>query len=723
MKIVIWHIIFIGYIALWAFPGFSMPLQEKDILGKEYQNASYYDSLGIYQSKRMDNRKAIEYFKKALILKKAVSDTLGMASTYEHMSRSYQLLRKYRKAIDCQMLASELKSEVLNPYYQRVKQLIPKANDSLNLTRLYYRFGLFISRKGRQKEATAYYLEALKMARALHYDKAVATIANELGGEYMDLGERKLSTMLYKEALAASIRIHDSSRMAAVYLNIGDNYKEQGNLEAGMDQLLKALKIKETIADSSRLSFFYIKIAEIARESLNWKKWEEYIHKAYIVKDMDHCALPMEKAIIYEQLGDIATHYNHLNSASRFYDTLMDISRQIHYVNGIKAALKGHADIYRKQKKPDKALHFLLAAEKYATENPFNHISGRNAKAELYIETGKFKKALGLLKKNIASPALDNYADEKLSTLQMLYKVNTQLANYKEAFRWNDSLRNFENFLRDKDVRSHIAELETKYQSEKSQHTIEMLKAKNEIYNQQIRLAIVLIIVLIIFIIFGVLMARMNKLKSEYRENQIQQQLLRSQMNPHFIFNALSSIRQMIQDNKTKEASFYLSRFASIARWVLEYSREESIPLDKEIEILRSYIELEKLRYDSFDYHFILPDDLEAEFIRIPPMAIQPFVENAIKHGLKDKETGGLLKLIFKDEGDVLEVMIEDNGAGIEQIEHTPRYEHKSMALDIFDKRRNLLQKRYKRKLSIRFINLRSEGKSGTRIIIHLPVL
>jgi len=104
-------------------------------------------------------------------------------------------------------------------------------------------------------------------------------------------------------------------------------------------------------------------------------------------------------------------------------------------------------------------------------------------------------------------------------------------------------------------------------------------------------------------------------------------------------------------------------------------------------------------------------------------MSIQPFVENAIKHGLKDKETGGLLQLFFEDLGDVLKVTIEDNGPGIYQMRQQLREQHKSMALDIFDKRRNLLQKRYKRKLSIRFIDLRAEGKSGTRVIIHLPVL
>ena len=724
MKIVMRYLSVVWFLALFAFPVFSLAeQQDKDTLFQDNDDPFYYDSLGIYYSNHADNQKAIQFFEKAIALKKAEYDSLGMAATYENMSRSYQLLKEYRKAISCQMLASELKTDVLNPYYQRVKKLIPKANDSLNLTRLYYRFGMYISRKGRQREATAYYQEALKLGRAMHNDKAIATIANELAGEYWDLGEKRLSTIRYKESLAAAIRLNDSNRMAAAHLNLGDNYKEQGNLEKGMDHLLKALKIKESIDDSSHLSFYYIKAAEIAKATRNWQKWEEYIQKAYEVKDLDHCATPMEKAIIFENLGGIAEQNEQFEKAFRYYDTLMDISRKINYINGIKVALNSRAQLFRLQGQPAKALRLLLAADKYATENPFYHISSNNAKAELYLETGDYKKALSLLKENISSSLLSNYADEKLRTLQLLYKVNTELANYKEAFRWNDSLRNFENFLRDRDVRTKIAELETKYQTEKNKHTISILKAKNEIYDQQIRFAILLIIGLIITIAFGIFMARMSKLKAEYRENQLHQQLLRSQMNPHFIFNALASIQQMIQNQQTKEASFYLGKFASIARLVLEYSKEESIPLEKELEVLRSYIELEKLHSGShFDYKINYADDLETEFIQIPPMAIQPFVENAIKHGLKEKEEGGMLLLSFEDQGDVLKVVIEDNGIGIEHFRQHVRM-HRSMAMEIFEMRRKLMQKRYKKKLVIRFVDLSREGKTGTRVIIHLPVL
>jgi LytS/YehU family sensor histidine kinase len=195
-------------------------------------------------------------------------------------------------------------------------------------------------------------------------------------------------------------------------------------------------------------------------------------------------------------------------------------------------------------------------------------------------------------------------------------------------------------------------------------------------------------------------------------------------MNPHFIFNSLNSIQILINKNKNKEASFYLSRFSSLSRIILEYSSQESIPLSKEIELLQGYIEIEKLRSaGNFNYEIIYDDNLETEFINIPPMAIQPFVENAIKHGLKSSEKVGLLTLSFEEKNDILKVIIEDNGEGIAKTLKTIQKSHKSMAMTIFETRRKLLQKQYKKKLDIKIIDITTKDKTGTRVIINLPIL
>lgn len=142
---------------------------------------------------------------------------------------------------------------------------------------------------------------------------------------------------------------------------------------------------------------------------------------------------------------------------------------------------------------------------------------------------------------------------------------------------------------------------------------------------------------------------------------------LRSQMNPHFIFNALNSIKSFTLNNDSKQANFYLTKFAKLIRKVLDNSRSEKISLKNELETLQLYLDMEKLRVgDKFDYIIRINEDVEAEFIELPPMLLQPYIENAIWHGLMPRETKGLITISIDTlhATSLLLITIEDNGIG-----------------------------------------------------------
>ena len=142
---------------------------------------------------------------------------------------------------------------------------------------------------------------------------------------------------------------------------------------------------------------------------------------------------------------------------------------------------------------------------------------------------------------------------------------------------------------------------------------------------------------------------------------------LRAQMNPHFIFNSLNSIDNYILRNKTQEASDYLNRFSKLIRLILQNSQSSYISLQDELEALRLYIEMESLRFNhKFDYRVSIQSGLYPESIEIPPMLIQPYVENAIWHGLMQKKEKGHLEIVITREGDLLKCIIEDDGIGRE---------------------------------------------------------
>ena len=196
---------------------------------------------------------------------------------------------------------------------------------------------------------------------------------------------------------------------------------------------------------------------------------------------------------------------------------------------------------------------------------------------------------------------------------------------------------------------------------------------------------------------------------------------LRAQMNPHFLFNTMNSIKGIIIKKEVRKATDYLTKLSSLIRAILTNSEKKNIPLSQELEALKLYIELESLRFTTdFNYRIQVDKELDQNFTRIPPLVLQPFVENAIWHGLLPKVTGrNILNVnIFRIE-DIVFCEIEDNGVGRRKIlENKPKKEHQSMGISITQKRIQLLHPKNK----IQIIDLVDQKGSplGTKVIIEI---
>ena len=181
----------------------------------------------------------------------------------------------------------------------------------------------------------------------------------------------------------------------------------------------------------------------------------------------------------------------------------------------------------------------------------------------------------------------------------------------------------------------------------------------------------------------------------QQRTRELEIQALRSQMNPHFIFNCLNAINRFILGHETEAASDYLTKFSRLMRMIMNHSRHPYISLAEEIEILRLYLDMERLRFkDAFDYRIIIADDLEIDDIRIPPLLVQPFVENAVWHGLMHKEERGNLTISFSATDDELTCVVRDNGVGrrhAAMLKSKSAERHKSMGMQITAERMALL--------------------------------
>jgi|AntRauTorckE6833_2_1112554.scaffolds.fasta_scaffold04032_2 ligand-binding sensor domain-containing protein len=221
---------------------------------------------------------------------------------------------------------------------------------------------------------------------------------------------------------------------------------------------------------------------------------------------------------------------------------------------------------------------------------------------------------------------------------------------------------------------------------------------------------------------------RMRSLKLSLANSELSQKLLRLQMNPHFIFNSLFAIQSFIYSKKTHLAGDYLSDFAKLIRLILDNSRFEFIPFEKEYETVSLYLKLQQLRFnDAFSYHVDYDAELIHQDYSIPPMLAQPFLENAIEHGIKKLEKPGIIQISYTLHQNLIQVKVQDNGIGLtaaaEKKKHTGG-SHESVAIALCKKRLKTLNRKKQGQIGFKIEEIKSkEGRvEGTVVQLNIPV-
>ena len=242
-----------------------------------------------------------------------------------------------------------------------------------------------------------------------------------------------------------------------------------------------------------------------------------------------------------------------------------------------------------------------------------------------------------------------------------------------------------------------------------------------------------LMLLLIAVGVYALFRYRIMRIKKEEEQKtifnkqlaELEMQALRAQMNPHFLFNCLNSIQRFILENENKIAVNYLAKFARLVRLILENSRDKKVALVKEIESLDLYIQMEKLRFDhNFSYTIDVDKNIDTEFTEITPMLLQPYVENAIWHGLQHKEGDGKISIRIAEKNNSLLFIVEDNGIGRKASAeiNRNRKNHNSVGLQITEKRIEMLSNNIE-KGSVTILDLHNDkgNAEGTRVEINLP--
>lgn len=267
------------------------------------------------------------------------------------------------------------------------------------------------------------------------------------------------------------------------------------------------------------------------------------------------------------------------------------------------------------------------------------------------------------------------------------------------------------------------------------QLNLQVQKLKSESLVKNILVGGILLILLLAVILFrNIILKRKNeKLRNEktqsdlqHKASELEMQALRAQMNPHFIFNCLSSINRFVLKNETEAASDYLTKFSRLIRMVLNNSNKTFITLEDELDMLKLYMDMERLRFkNSFDYNISFINSIDADNVFVPPLLLQPFVENAIWHGLLNKEGQGRLEIELSIENRTLTCIIEDNGIGRKKaaaLKSKSAAKQKSLGLHITNERLALLNINMDEQTSFNFEDITDDegNAAGTRVILKI---
>ncbi|MDX9845712.1 MAG: histidine kinase [Tenuifilaceae bacterium] len=236
--------------------------------------------------------------------------------------------------------------------------------------------------------------------------------------------------------------------------------------------------------------------------------------------------------------------------------------------------------------------------------------------------------------------------------------------------------------------------------------------------------------VAVLTFIFVVIAVWFYRRKDKLKIIELEQRLLLSQMNPHFVFNSLTAIQSYIFRNDPYMAGKYLANFSKLVRLILENSRAEYITISKEKETVTNYLELQSLRFENkFDYEIKVSADIDLEHHLVPPMMAQPFIENAIEHGIIHLSNKGRITISYEISNESIILEVEDNGVGIEksaEIGESKRTKHQSLATRITKERLRNLRKVHGKNIRMEIIDLASISNSthtGTRIRFYIPII
>lgn len=588
----------------------------------------------------------------------------------------------------------------------------------------YQNIAILYAEKYAQPDSVIFYSNsALTLSKQLKYEIGIlkSQLYISIGFQQKNKFDTSISTL--KNVIALSINKKDL--LGDMYYSLSNTYYRAGDKKKALENLISAINVYKENSDNNGLISAYCKLADVLESDKQHN--ESVIYKNKAIELLPKITKPSAKISALNILSSIffdlrQNSPTNLDSSITLASEAFVLMKEHGYLTKANQILNSISDAYYIKKDYTKALYYCKESLKYREFLlPGEIIISYTKYSDCYNMLGQHKDALNYLDSVRSALNFINVQYYWLGYYQRYYEYNKNAGKILQAF---DGLEHY-NALRDSlyntEKSSAINELVRKYEKVENEKKILELSKINEVASLNTKFLIAGVIAAIFAIIVIVIFYRQLALKDKFKITETELRLNRTRINPHFFFNALTSLHSLaMKGKKPEEIGEYIHRFSKIMRESLESSYLELTSLEKEIVFLTNYLELQKLRSSNkFTYNFEIDDRMELEELLIPGMILQPFIENSIEHGFNNMLTGGIINISFELVDKYIKVKIFDNGSGIKKKEETNSYP--SRATQIIKDRLLLLNKQQKTKA---FFELRNDlNKLGTEIVIHLPII
>lgn len=534
---------------------------------------------------------------------------------------------------------------------------------------------------------------------------------------------------ILQRALQLANRLDDDKLKAYATHEMAVNFRRFDDNAYALKLHVQALEWAENASDTFLMHCSLNGIGCVYFEYENFPKAIDYFHQSlkFLGKEKPNI---LGEAINSNLLGEAWLALNNPDSALIYLDQSFKANEKIgselgkgicHNGMGMVHQQKGNYQMAIKSYKKALAIYENIGDMIYET-------MCMNNLGKTYMAMKKYQLAEQTLNKSLQIAKSIGSKRHALEASQLLAELYNKIGAAKKAFNFSQQVLAYKDSITEELRQQNAEAVDIMYKAEKQEREILILKQNAQLDALKMsRQRYIFLGIAIFFILIGsvgLFTYRQRQLNNKLKEISLEQKLLRAQLNPHFVFNSLSAVQNFIMKNDKKAASQYLVNFSRLMRNILMGSGTDFILLSNELEILDDYLNLQRLRFQNkFDYFFELDPDIDPENTQVPPMLVQPFVENSIEHGVRDIDRQGVIIIRFKKQEQELFIEVEDNGKGLaEKQEAKSKKGHISMATKITRQRLQNLQNLTRRKCRLQVLDRQKVNKShGVVIRIGIP--